>query len=67
MENIFTNTENSKTSKSHKFVLNLPSRLNLRSSDKHFSLQNLSICYMWKYIRKQYKNNKLKIASSNMQ
>ena len=36
-------------------------RLDLRSSDKHVALQNLSIYYKWKNIRKQYKNNKLKI------
>ena len=36
-------------------------RLDLRSSDKHAALQNLSIYYKWKNIRKQYKNNKLKI------
>ena len=31
METIFMNTENSKMSESHKFVLNFPRRLNLRS------------------------------------
>ena len=39
-------------------------RLDLRSSDKHVALQNLSIYYKWKNIRKQYKNNKLKIIVS---
>ena len=57
------NRENSKTNESHKFVLNLSQRLDLRSSDKLIALQNLSICYSWKNIRKQYKNNKLKIIS----
>ena len=57
------NRENSKTIESHKFVLNLSQRLELRSSDKLIALQNLSICYSWKNIRKQYKNNKLKIIS----
>ena len=38
-------------------------RLDLRSSDKHVALQNLSIYYTWKNIRKQYKNNKLKIIA----
>ena len=38
------NTENSKTSEQHKFVLNLSQRLDLRRSKKHFALQNLSIC-----------------------
>ena len=57
------NTENSKTNEPHKFVLNLSQRLDLRSSNKHVALQNLSIYYTWKNIRKQYKNNKLKIIA----
>ena len=55
------NTENTKTNESHKFVLNLSQRLDLRSSNKHIALQNFSIYYTWKIIRKQYKNLKLKI------
>ena len=57
------NMENSKTNEPHKFVLNLLSRLDLRNSNKHVALQNLSIYYTWKNIRKQYKNNKLKIIA----
>ena len=57
------NTENSKTNESYKFVLNLSQRLDLRSSDKHISLRNLSIYYTWENIRKQYKNNKFKIIA----
>ena len=52
MEKIFMNTENSKTNEPHKFVINLPQRLDLRSS-------NIEI--YGKNIRKQYKNNKFKI------
>ena len=63
MKTIFMNAENSKTNASHKFVLNLSQRLDLRSSDKHVALQNLSIYYTWENIRKQYKNNKLKIIA----
>ena len=33
------------------------------SSDKVVALQNLSIYYRWKNIRKQYKNNELKIIA----
>ena len=65
METIFMNTENSKTNESHKFVLNLSQRLDLRSSNKNVALQNLSIYYTWKNVRKQNKNNKLK--SSHME
>ena len=60
MEIIFMNTENSKSNESHKFGLSLSQRLDLRSSDKHVALQNLSIYYTWKNITKQYKNNNLK-------
>ena len=60
MGTIFMNTENSKTNEPHKFVFNLSQRLDLTSSNKHVALQNLSIYYTWKNIRKQYKNNKLK-------
>ena len=63
METIFMNTENSKTNEPHKFVLNLSQRLDLRSSNRHVALQNLSIYYMWKNIRKQYKNSKPKIIA----
>ena len=63
METIFMNTENSKTNEPHKFVLNLSQRLDLKSSNKHVALQNLSINYTWKNIRKQYKNNKLEIIA----
>ena len=52
MEIILMNTENSKTNEPHKFVLNLPQRLHLRSSDEYVALQNLSIFYTWKYKRK---------------
>ena len=37
----------------HKFVHNLSQRLNLKSSDKHVSFQNLSIWYTWKNLRKE--------------
>ena len=63
METIFMNRENSKTNEPHKFVLNLSQILDLRSSHKHVALENLPIYYTWKNIRKQYKNNKLKIIA----
>ena len=63
MGTIFMNTENSKTNELHKFFLNLSQRLGLKSSNKHVALQNLSIFYTWKNIRKQHKNNKLEIIA----
>ena len=53
METIFINTDNSKMNEPRKFVLNLSQRLDLRNSDKHVDLQNISIYYAWKNIRKQ--------------
>ena len=64
METIYMNTESSKTNEPHKFVLNLSQRLDLGSSNKHVTLQNLSIYYAWKNIRKQDKSNKLKIIAA---
>ena len=63
METMFMNTENSTTNESHKFVLNFTQRLDLRGSNKHVALQNFSIYYTWKNIRKQCKNDKLKIIA----
>ena len=55
------NLENGKTNESHQFVLILSQRSDLKSSNKHVALQNLSIYYTWKSIREQYMNHKLKI------
>ena len=52
METIFMNMENSKTSESHKFFLDLSQRLDLRRSNKHVALQTLPTYYTWK----KYKN-----------
>ena len=60
MSTIFMNMENSKMSEPHKFVLTLLQKLNLRSSIKHAALENLSVCYMWKYIRNNTKTINLK-------
>ena len=49
------NTKNRKMNKSHQFFLNLWQRLDVRSSNKHVALQNLSIYCKWKNIRKQNK------------
>ena len=48
METIFMNMENSKANESHKFVLNLSQRLDLRSLNKLVALQNLTIYYTCK-------------------
>ena len=62
METIFMNTENRKTNQPYKFVLK-SERLDLRSSNNDAAIQNLTIYYMWKNIRKHYKKNKFKIIA----
>ena len=56
MEMIFMNTKNSNTKETHKFVLYLSQRLDIRSSNKHVALQNFPIKYTCKNIRQQYIN-----------
>ena len=63
MDTILINSENSKTSDPHRLLLNLSDKLNLKRSDKHVDLSNLSICYTWKNIRKSYKNDKFKVST----
>ena len=54
------NSENSETSKPHKFKLDLTNKLNLKNPNKNNILTNLSIYYTWKNIKSEYKNNKFK-------
>ena len=63
MNTIFINSENSKTSDSHRLLLNLTDIINLRRSDKYVALSNLSICYTWNNIKESYKNNRFKISA----
>ena len=63
MDTIFMNSKNSGTSDSHRLLLNLTDKLNLKRSDKYVALSNLSIYYTWKNIKKSYKNNKFKITA----
>ena len=57
------NTENGKTSESHKFKLELTYKLNLKNPNKSMALANLSIYYTWKNIKSEYNNNKFKIST----
>ena len=58
------NSANSNTSDSHRLLLNLSDKINLKRSDKYVSVSNLSIYYTWKTIKKSYKNNKFKISAT---
>ena len=57
------NIENSKTSKSHRFKLNLTDKLSLKDPKKNMALANLSIYYTWKNINSEYNDNKFKISA----
>ena len=48
MNTIFLNSENSKTSDSHKLLLNFIDKIDLRRKDKYIALLNLNISYTWK-------------------
>ena len=49
---IFMNSENIKTSDSHRLLLNLIDKINLKRSDKYVALSNVSIYYTWESIKK---------------
>ena len=57
MDNIFMNSENSKTSEYHVLVLKLTNKLDLSRGQKAVALSNLSIYYTWKNIKNSYNNN----------
>ena len=51
MNTIFINSENSKTSDTHRLLFNLSDKIKLKRSDKYVALSNLSIYYTWKNIK----------------
>ena len=62
MDTIFMNPRDSKKSDPQRLLVNLTD-INLKRSDKHVALSNLSIYYTWKDIKKSYKNNKFNISA----
>ena len=55
------NTLNSKTNESNKFIYQFTDKLSLINPNKNVALANLSIYCIWKNIKSEYNNNKLKI------
>ena len=45
------NSQNSKTSKPHRFRLDLTDKIDLKDPKKNMALANLSIYYTWKNIK----------------
>ena len=56
-------SENSKTSKPHRFKLILTDKLNLKHPQKNMTLAKLSAYCTWKNIKSEYNNNKFKISA----
>ena len=50
MNNIFMNSENSRTSDAQRLLPNLTDKIDLTRKDKYIALSNLSIYYIWKNI-----------------
>ena len=63
MDTTFMSSENSKTSDPHRLLLSLIEKVNLKRSDKYVALSNFSIYYIWKNIKKSYRNRKFKISA----
>ena len=59
------NFENNKTSDTHRLLLSLSDKINLKRSEKYVALWNLSIYYTWKNIKKLHKNNILSAGTWN--
>ena len=51
-KNIFMNSKNNKTSDSHRILLKLAYKINLKRSDRYVVLSNFSIYYTWKNMKK---------------
>ena len=63
MDAIFMNSKNNGIFNLCTLLLNLLDKTNLKRSDKYVALSNLSIYYIWKIIKKSYKNNRFKISA----
>ena len=61
MDTIFMNSKNSRTSDSHRLLINLTDQIKLKRSDKYVALSNLNIYFTQENIKKSYKNDKFKI------
>ena len=59
MNTVFMDFKNSKTSNSHRLLLNIWDKTILERSDKYVTLSNILICYT----RNSYKNNEFKIPA----
>ena len=63
MNAIFVNSKNIKTSNPCSVLLDLSDKINFKKSKKYVALSSLSIYYVWKNIKKSYRNNKSKTSA----
>ena len=63
MNAIFVNSKNIKTSNPYSVLLDLSDKISLKRSEKYVALSSLSIYYVWKNIKKSYRNNKFKTSA----
>ena len=59
MNAIVINSQNNKTCDSHRLLLNVMDKINLKRSGKYVALSNLSIYYTWKKLKKKKKHIKI--------
>ena len=59
----FIKSENSETNESHRLLLNLKERINLKPRKKKLSLADLGIYYRCRNIKRKCKNNKHKVPT----
>ena len=57
------NSENSKNSELHVWILKLTNKLSWRLGERSIALSNLRIYYTWRNIKSSYNNNKCKISA----
>ena len=48
MNSVYKNSEICKISDSHRLLINISDKINLKHSDKYVALSNPSIYYLWK-------------------
>ena len=63
MNTTIINSENSETSDLQRLILNRTDKTNLKMSNKHVALSNISITIHWKTLKKSNKNNTLKMPA----
>ena len=66
MDTTYYEFKSRKTSASHRLILNLTDKMNLKRSDKYVALSNLSIYFTWKDVKRFSKNKKFNISTPTL-